>query len=79
MFYRQEIRDFVIQLLTNNNTCVFILIATVSVEKPVSSILKSHKSTQWGAFYLFIANFFATQFIGGAKELVVLLGLGGDI
>jgi len=30
-------------------------------------------SVQWGAFYLFIANFFATQIIGGAKELVVLL------
>jgi len=28
---------------------------------------------QWGAFYLFIAYFFATQIIGGAKELVVLL------
>jgi hypothetical protein len=28
---------------------------------------------QWGAFYLFIANFFASQNIGGAKELVVLL------
>jgi len=28
---------------------------------------------QWGAFYLFIADFFATQIIGGAKELVVLL------
>jgi len=28
---------------------------------------------QWGAFYLFIANFFATQIMGGAKELVVLL------
>jgi len=26
-----------------------------------------------GAFYLFIADFFATQNIGGAKELVVLL------
>jgi len=25
------------------------------------------------AIYLFIANFFATQIIGGAKELVVLL------
>jgi len=25
------------------------------------------------AFYLFIADFFATQVIGGAKELVVLL------
>jgi hypothetical protein len=28
---------------------------------------------KWGAFYLFIANFFATQIIGGAKELLVLL------
>jgi len=28
---------------------------------------------QWGAFYLFIADFFATQIIGGAKELVVFL------
>jgi hypothetical protein len=35
--------------------------------------------TQWGAFYFFIANFFATQIIGGAKELVVLLLLSGDI
>jgi len=26
-----------------------------------------------GAFYRFIADFFATQIIGGAKELVVLL------
>jgi len=25
------------------------------------------------SFYLFIADFFATQIIGGAKELVVLL------
>jgi len=28
---------------------------------------------QWGALYLFIADFFATQIKGGAKELVVLL------
>ena len=28
---------------------------------------------QWGAFSLFIAVFFATQIIGGAKELVFLL------
>jgi hypothetical protein len=28
---------------------------------------------QWGSFYLFIADFFATQIIGGDKELVVLL------
>jgi len=34
---------------------------------------KSPKSGQWGAFYLFIADFFATQIIGGAKELVVLV------
>jgi len=26
-----------------------------------------------GAFYLLIADYFATQIIGGAKELVVLL------
>ncbi len=32
-----------------------------------------------GAFYLFIANFFATQIMVGAKELVVLLWLSGDI
>ncbi len=31
------------------------------------------------AKYLFIANFFATQIKGGAKELVVLLWLSGDI
>jgi len=29
--------------------------------------------------YLFIANFFATQIIGGAKDLVVLLWLSGNI
>ena len=28
---------------------------------------------QWGTFYLFIAEFFATKNIGGAKELVVFL------
>jgi len=28
---------------------------------------------EWGAFYLFIADFFVTQIIGGKKELVVLL------
>jgi len=28
---------------------------------------------EWGAFYLFIADFFATQIIGGGKDLVVLL------
>jgi len=36
---------------------------------PHSSI----RDLQWGAFYLFIANLFATQIIGGAKELVVPL------
>jgi len=30
-------------------------------------------AAQWGAFYLLIADFFATQIIGGAKELVILL------
>jgi len=28
---------------------------------------------KWGARYLFIVNIFATQNIGGAKELVALL------
>jgi hypothetical protein len=28
---------------------------------------------QWETFYIFIANFFAPQNIGGAKKLVVLL------
>ncbi len=28
---------------------------------------------QWGAIYLLIANFFATQIIGGTKELAALL------
>jgi len=28
---------------------------------------------KWGAFYLLIAHFFATQIMGGIKELVVLL------
>jgi len=31
------------------------------------------KQREWGAFYLFIAEFFVTSNIGGAKELVVLL------
>jgi hypothetical protein len=31
------------------------------------------KQTEWRAFYLLIAHFFATLNIGGAKELVVLL------
>jgi len=30
-------------------------------------------TSQWGTFYLLIANFFATQNIGGAKELVIHL------
>ncbi len=32
-----------------------------------------------GTSYLFIDNFFATQIISGAKELVVLLWLSGNI
>ncbi len=34
---------------------------------------------QWGAFYLFIANFLATWNIGGTIELVVLLWLSSNI
>jgi len=34
---------------------------------------------KWGAFYLSIANFFVTYNIGGAKELVALLCLSGEI
>ncbi len=41
--------------------------------------LKQLDQKECGAFYLFIANFFVTQIIGGAKELVVLLRLSGDI
>jgi len=43
------------------------------------NIARQNVSCEWGTFYLFIANFFATQVIGGAKELVVLLCLSGDI
>jgi len=43
---------------------------TVGVDRKVINILVR---IQWGAFYLFITNFFATQIIGGTKELVVLL------
>jgi len=32
-----------------------------------------------GAFYLFVADFFATQIVGGTKEFVVLLWLSGNI
>jgi len=34
---------------------------------------------QWGAFYLLIDNFFGYKNIGGAKEIVALLWLSGDI
>jgi len=34
---------------------------------------KHFQIAQWGAFYLFIVDFFATQIIGGTEELVVLL------
>ncbi len=37
------------------------------------------QQSQWGAFYLFIAEFFATQITGGAKELVVLFRLSGNM
>jgi len=39
----------------------------------------SYTFPQWWAFYLFIEEFFAAYNIGGAKELVVLLWLSGDI
>jgi len=38
-----------------------------------AQITEKEERLQWGAFYLFIADFFAIQIIGGAKELVVLL------
>ncbi len=44
-----------------------------------TNLSKKSKITITNYFYLFIANFFATQVIGGAKELVVLLWLSGDI
>jgi len=34
---------------------------------------------KWGTFYLLIAEYFKPKNIGGAKELVVLLWLSGDI
>ena len=34
---------------------------------------------QWGTSYLLIAELFATQNLGGTKEIVVLLWLRGDI
>jgi len=42
-------------------------------EKSLPSLFVLLRLLQWGAFYLLIANFFATQNIGGTKELVVLL------
>jgi len=35
-------------------------------------ISPNQDKSKWGAFYLFIVDFFASQNIGGAKELVVL-------
>ncbi len=43
---------------------------TSSLAPPIFYVAKNQ---QWGAFYLFIAEFFATLNIGGAKELVVPL------
>jgi len=45
----------------------------------VNGLDLGYDSEQWRTFYLFIANFFATQIIGGTKELVVLLWLSGDM
>jgi hypothetical protein len=36
-------------------------------------LINAKKLAQWGTFYLLIADFLATQIIGGAKALVVLL------
>jgi len=55
------------------------IVNSVSCQEPILLFVLTRfqiinlKIEQWGAFYLFIANFFATQIIGGAKELVVLL------
>jgi len=38
-----------------------------------SFFLQTRPISRWGTFYLLIATFFATQIIGGTKELVVLL------
>jgi len=38
----------------------------------------SRACAQWGAFYFFIADFFATEIKDGAKELVIPLWLSGD-
>jgi len=43
------------------------------------TLSKIHIWQVMGNFYLFIADFFATQIIGGTKELVVLVWLSCDI
>jgi hypothetical protein len=43
------------------------------VVSKIGSSLKPNHHNQWETFYLLIADFSATQNIGGAKELVVLL------
>ncbi len=53
--------------------------AAGSIAIKISWTQKLPRQAKWGAIYLFIANFFATQIICGAKERVVLLWLSGDI
>jgi len=45
---------------------------TFNITSKHLKMTKCYKNFQWGVFYLFIADFFATQILGGAKELVVL-------
>ncbi len=50
--------------------CHQILIQLTKIE---AKKVEKHWCSEWGSFYLLIADFFATQIIGGAKEFVVLL------
>ena len=50
---------------------------TISYHVHIYALAETHKDAeqklQRGAFYILLPIFFATQIIGGAKELVVLL------
>jgi hypothetical protein len=60
--------------------CKVFLLSNLYVQKEWIDVgLEHEKVKQWGAYNLFIANFFAIKIIGGAKELVVLLRLSGNI
>jgi hypothetical protein len=62
---------FIVDLAFKNNEVSENILRYLKIEEEFNLMNKT--IPQWGAFYLFIANFFATQIIGGAKELVVLL------